>query len=302
LNRERRFALEARLASAVGALVARLPRRAMLALGRCLGRLWGWLDGRHRAIAADNLRRAFPDWDEARVQRTARAVYAHFGQVILDILWLERRSLDEALALTDPVGEEHPRSAIAEGRGALFFTCHLGNWELQGLALGSIVGGAGVVGRPLDNPALDARLAAFRARGGNAFISKHRALQQVMRLLREGKGVAFLIDQNVQAGDGIFVEFFGRPAATTTVVAALAVKTGCPIVSGYSVLGRDGRYRLVYTPRIEWTPSGDRERDIADLTQVLTHRIESYVREAPEQWLWIHRRWKTQPGSGTSGR
>lgn len=298
MKRERRYALEAWLAAAVGAVVSRLPRRVMLAIGRFLGRVWALLDPRHVAIAADNLRRAFPDWDEARVARTARAVYAHFGEVLLDIFWLEGRSREELEALIDVEGAEHASSAVAAGRGVLFTTCHIGNWELQGIASGWLLGGVGVVGRPLDNPALDARLAAFRLKGGNVVISKHRALPQVMRLLKGGKGVAFLIDQNVQQSDGIFVDFFGRKAATTTAVAALAVKTRCPIVCGYSLLRPDGRYRLVYTPPIEWTPSGDREADIRHLTQKLTHLIESWVREAPEQWLWIHRRWKTQPPAG----
>ena len=298
MKREGRYALEARLASVVGAVVSHLPRRFMLALGRLLGRVWAGLDPRHVAIASDNLRRAFPDWDEARVARTARAVYAHFGQVLLDILWLEEKSREEMEALIDVEGGEHPRSAVAGGRGVLFATGHIGNWELAGIALGWLAGGTGVVGRPLDNPALDARLTAFRVKGGNVVISKHRALPQVMRLLRDGKGVAFLIDQNVQPSDGIFVDFFGRPAATTTAVAALAVKTRCPIVAGYTLLRPDGRYRLVYTPPIEWTPTGDREQDIARLTQKLTHLIESWVREAPEQWLWIHRRWKTRPPTG----
>jgi KDO2-lipid IV(A) lauroyltransferase len=295
VRRDRRFALEARLAAAVGAVVSRLPRRALLALGRCLGRAWSWLDPRHVAIAADNLQRSFPEWDRARVRRTARAVYAHFGQVVLDLLWLERRSREEIEALVDSEGGEHPRAAASEGRGALFVTCHMGNWELHGMALGWMLGGMGVVGRPLDNPALDARMTAVRVRAGNTMISKHRALPQILRLLRDGRAVAFLIDQNVQASDGIFVDFFGRPAATTTAVAALAVKTGCPVLVGYSLLGKDGRYRLVHLPRVEWTPSGDREQDVARLTQQLTGCIESFVRLAPEQWLWIHRRWKTQP-------
>jgi Kdo2-lipid IVA lauroyltransferase/acyltransferase len=295
VRRERRFALEAGLARLVGAVVSCLPRRLMLAMGRGLGRAWAAIDRRHVAIAADNLRRAFPEWDEARVGRTARAVYAHFGQVLLDILWLEARSREQVEALIDVEGGEHPRAAVAEGRGVLFATCHIGNWELQGIATGWMLGGMGVVGRPLDNPALDARLSAFRTRGGNIVISKHRALPQILRLLRERRGVAFLVDQNVQESDGIFVEFFGRPAATTTAVAAFAVKTGCPVVAGYSLLGPDGRYRLVYTPRLEWTPSGDRAADVARLTQELTRLIESWVRAAPEQWLWVHRRWKTQP-------
>ena len=296
MKRERRYALEAWLVAAVGAVVSRLPRRIMLGLGRFLGRAWALFDPRHVAIAADNLRRAFPEWGEARVQDTARAVYAHFGRMLLDILWLERRSREEVLALTDVEGDEHVTAALAEGRGVLFPTAHIGNWELQGIAHAWVHGGTGVVARPLDNPALDARLSAFRVRCGNILISKHWAIPQVMRLLREGRAVAFLMDQNVQESAGIFVDFFGRPAATTTAVAAFAVKTRCPVVPGYSLLRPDGRYRLIYTPRVEWTPSGDRRADIARLTQLLTHRIESWIREAPEQWLWVHRRWKTQPG------
>jgi Kdo2-lipid IVA lauroyltransferase/acyltransferase len=107
--------------------------------------------------------------------------------------------------------------------------------------------------------------------------------------------VAIVIDQNVQEKDGIFVDFFGRPAATTTVAAALAVKTGCALVPGRATLGADGRYRAVYDPAIEWTPSGDKQADIARITQALTRVIEGWIREHPDQWLWIHRRWKTQP-------
>jgi KDO2-lipid IV(A) lauroyltransferase len=153
----------------------------------------------------------------------------------------------------------------------------------------------GVIARPLDNRALDARLGAFRARSGNIIISKRRALPDILRLLRQGQGVAMLIDQNVQEADGIFVDFFGRPAATTTAAAALAVKTGCALLPCYCEAKPDGRYRLVYETPHEWTPSGSRQDDIARITQGLTGRIEAWVRGRPEQWLWIHRRWKTRP-------
>jgi KDO2-lipid IV(A) lauroyltransferase len=109
--------------------------------------------------------------------------------------------------------------------------------------------------------------------------------------------VAILIDQNVQEKDGIFVDFFGRPAATTTVAAALAVKTGCALLPAHTIIGPDGRYRAVYEPPLEWTPSGDTQADIARLTQELTRVIEGWIREHPDQWLWIHRRWKTQPSA-----
>ncbi len=295
--RQRREAL---WADAVGALVRRLPRSFTLALGRGLSGLYADLDRRHVAIACDNLRRAFPHWDEVRVQRTARGVYAHFGQVLLDLLWLRGRPRDEILPLLAFAGLEHSETALRHGRGALMVSAHIGNWELHAIAHGLVFGAVHVVGRPLDNPQLDERLVALRQMGGNVVISKRRALPQILEGLRANRMVAVLIDQNVQAKDGIFVEFFGRPACTTTVAAALAVKTGCALVPCHARLLDDGRYKLMLDPPLAWTPSGDRQADIAALTQRLTAVIEGWVRETPEQWLWLHRRWKTQPG-GTLG-
>jgi KDO2-lipid IV(A) lauroyltransferase len=269
----------------------------VLAIGRAMGRLWAMLDPRHRAIAADNLRRAFPDWAEARVQETARAVYRHFATVLLDILWMEGRSPAELAALADVEGLEHLKAALARGRGVVSPLAHLGNWELQGVSTAPLIGPSAVIARPLDNPALDRRLVAFRTATGNGVIYKQKALAQVLKTLREGRLVAIMIDQNVQAKDGIFVSFFGRPACTTTVAAALALKTGCPIVPARCVLRADGRYRMAYGPPVEWSGSGRRDEDLAGLTQHLTSIIEGWVRETPEQWLWLHRRWKTQPGA-----
>lgn len=295
MTRERRFLWEARAARWVGACVRLLPRGVMLRLGRALGRLLGDLDRRHLTIVRDNLRRAFPEWDEPRVRRTARDVYGHFGRVLVDILWLDGRSREEMLALVDVVGGQHLEAVRANDRGCAFVTAHLGNWEVVGIAHGWIFRPMSVVARPLDNPALDARLVAFRARSGNAVIYKQKALAQILRTLRENREVAFLVDQNVQAKDGIFVDFFGQKAAATTVVAALAVKTGALVLPGHSVMTPDGRYQLVYDAPIRWAPSGDREADIAALTQQITSVIEGWVRATPEQWLWMHRRWKTQP-------
>ena len=295
MKRERRHALEAALAAAVSAVVRRLPRRVVLAAGRRLGRLWAALDPRHLAIAADNLRRAFPDWDEPRVQSTARGVYAHFATVLLDILWMEGRPVEELLALADVEGLEHLTHALAQGRGVVSPLAHLGNWEFQGVTTAPLIGPSAVVARPLDNPALDRRLVSFRASTGNIVIYKQKALPLVLKNLHEGRIVGIVVDQNVQAKDGIFVRFFGRPASTTTVAAALALKTGCPIVPARCVLRGDGRYRMVYGPPVAWSSSGRRHEDIARLTQDIATVIEGWVREAPEQWLWLHRRWKTQP-------
>jgi KDO2-lipid IV(A) lauroyltransferase len=281
----------------VSVVVRRLPRRAVLATGRRLGLAWARLDVRHLAIAAENLRRAFPDWDEARVDRTARGVYAHFGTVILDLLWMEGRPVEELLALADLDGVEHLQNARAAGRGVISPSAHFGNWEVQAVASVPLVGPVASIARPLDNPALDRRLVALRTSTGNTVIYKQKALAHVMKTIRDGGIVAVLIDQNVQEKDGIFVRFFGRPASTTTVAAAVALKTGCAIVPVHCALQPNGRYLMSYGPPVEWAGSGRRDEDVAALTQHLTTLVEGWVRERPEQWLWLHRRWKTQPSA-----
>jgi KDO2-lipid IV(A) lauroyltransferase len=301
VTRERRHALEATLASGVSAVVRRLPRRLVLVLGRALGRLWGALDRRHLMIAADNLREAYPEWDEKRILSTARGVYAHFGTILFDILWMEGRAGEELLAITDVEGLEDARAAVASGRGVVCPTGHFGNWEFQGVASALLTGPFSVVARPLDNPELDRRLVGLRTSTGNAVIYKRRALSQIMQTIRTGGIVAIVIDQNVQEKDGVFVDFFGRPACTTTVAAAVALKTGCVILPVHCPLGPDGRYRMIYGPPVEWEGGGGGPEDVAALTQRLTSTIEGWVREHPEQWLWLHRRWKTRPSSTLPG-
>ncbi len=301
MKRERRHALEAALVAVVSAIVRRLPRRAVLGAGRRLGRVWGALDRRHLEVAATNLRQAFPDWSEERVQATARGVYAHFGAVLLDLLWMEGRPAGELLALCDLEGIEHLQAARAAGRGVIAPSGHFGNWELQAIASVPLVGHISMIARPLDNPALDRRLVKLRTAGGNTVFYKRKAVARVLTALRDGDIVAILIDQNVQAKDGIFARFFGRPACTTTVAAAIALKTGCAIVPVHCNLQRDGRYRMAYGPPVEWAGTGRRDEDVAVLTQHLTTIIEGWVRENPEQWLWLHRRWKTLPPPASSG-
>lgn len=296
MSKTTRYRLEAGAAAAVGALVRRLPRPLVLALGRGLGRLWAAIDRRHRGVVIGNLKPSFPDWDAGRLERVARGVYAHFGAVLLDLLWMEQRSGERLLRLVEFEGEENYRAAAARGRGILYCTAHLGNWEIHAIAHAAKNETLSVVARPLDNPALDARLVSLRSATGNNVIYKRRALPSVLRELRAGRAVAMLLDQNVQAEDGIFVEFFGRPAATTTVAAALALKTGCALVPVWTELRRDGRYVLRYEPALEVGQPAERDAEIARLTQAIARRTEDWIRRAPEQWLWMHRRWKTQPG------
>jgi KDO2-lipid IV(A) lauroyltransferase len=279
----------------MGVIARVFPRRARLGLGRSLGRLLAAADRRHVAIARDNLRRAFPAWDEAAILGTAQSVYAHFGAVLLDLFWLQGRTRADLEGLVEFDGIEHLHHAEAAGRGLLFPTAHFGNWEVAGIAHGALVRPLHVIARPLDNPLLDRRLTALRTQSGNSIIYKRQALPSVLRVLRSNGAVALLIDQNVVETEGVFVEFFGRPACTTPVVAALHLKTRCAVVPSRAVLLPNGRYRVIFGPPLEWQPTGDRSADLVGMTQALTRRVEGWVREAPEQWLWMHRRWKTQP-------
>jgi KDO2-lipid IV(A) lauroyltransferase len=298
VTRESRFRLEANAAAALTFLVRWLPRRLVLALGRSLGAFYARLDRRHVAVAMENLHHAFPDWDEARRLETALGVYRHFGAVILDLLWMQDRGREEILGIVAFAGSEHVEAALRRGKGFICATGHIGNWEAHAVGHGHAFATAAVVGRPLDNPALDARLVRLRSSSGNAVVSKRRALPDILRFLRANKAVAILMDQNVQEDDGIFVSFFGRPASTTPVAAAIAAKTGCAILPGHGVLQPDGRYLVTYEEPLYFESRGDRKADVARLTQELTTRIEAWVRAHPEQWLWIHRRWKTQPKAG----
>ena len=295
MRRERRHALEAALASAMSAIVRRLPRPAVLALGRGLGRLWAALDRRHLRIAEANLRAAFPDWDEARLRATARGVYRHFGAVLLDLLWMEGRSAQELLALADVEGVEHMVRARAAGRGVVGPTGHFGNWEFQAVASVPLVGNVSAIARPLDNPHLDRRLVALRTATGNRVIYKQRALVQVLKAIRDGGIVAVLIDQNVQPEDGVFVDFFGRPAGTTPALGAFHLRTGAPLLPVFCCPAAAGRYRLRILPPIAFVPGEDVGADVLKITGICTKIIETAIREDPSSWLWVHDRWRSRP-------
>ena len=151
-----------------------------------------------------------------------------------------------------------------------------------------------VIARPLDNPILDRRLVQLRSGAGNAVIPKRRAVRETMRALARGAGVAILIDQDARE-DAVFVPFFGRLAATTPTLALLALRTEAPIVPVFARVETDGSISVHIEPAVESRPTGDRDADVLRLTAACTAIVERWARRNPEQWLWMHRRWKTRP-------
>jgi len=188
-------------------------------------------------------------------------------------------------------GEERVRLAYAQGKGVLFVTGHFGFWELHAVVHALQLAPIGVLARALDNPYLNDLLERIRQRTGNTVIYRQGTIRRVMRMLQTGQGVAVLIDQHIQSRDAIYVDFFERPAATTPAVAALALRTGAPVVPVFALPLRGGRYRMIYEHPVE-PPRADSDAAVREFTQRCTDVLEMYVRRHPDLWLWMHRRWR----------
>jgi KDO2-lipid IV(A) lauroyltransferase len=283
-------------------LLRLIPRRWALAAGRGAGLLAWRLDRRHREVAIANIAASLPGAsDPAVAKRISRGCFAHFGAVAVECLLMPYRNPADVERLADWEGRENLERAHGKGRGVLVTSGHLGNWEMVALLQGWAGLPMALVTRPLDNPLLEALLARGRRRSGNEIIHKRRAVRSVLRALRDGWTVALVIDQDFPQSDRIFVDFFGRPAAAAPTLALLALRTGAPIVPVVGLLGPRGRYRIRYLPPIEPPAEGNREAGVLDIMSRCTALLEETIRAHPEQWLWMHRRWKTRPRSRPGG-
>jgi KDO2-lipid IV(A) lauroyltransferase len=283
--------LEYALVAAVGSLVRLLPIPAVRACGTALGRLAYRVDRFHRRVAMDNLAHAFPARSTAELRAVAREMFSHFGRLLLELIKFGSISEQEMLARIDVEGEERVWQAYQQGCGVLFFTGHFGYWEPHAIAHALRFRSIGVLARPLDNPLLHRLLEQIRTRTGNAVIFRQGAIRKVLRELATGRGVAILIDQHLHTPDAVYVDFFGRPAATTSALAALALRTGAPVIPVFALPLPNGRYRLIYEHAVE-PPRADSPDAVRELTQRCTDVLEMYVRRHPELWLWMHRRWR----------
>jgi Kdo2-lipid IVA lauroyltransferase/acyltransferase len=283
----------------VAAVVRRLPRRVAATAGSLLGLAFYALDGPHRRLTRSNLEAAFPRRSRRERDAIARAVFVHFGRLLVELLRFSALTPDEILAACEFVGEERVPHIQAMGKGALFVTGHFGFWELHALAHGHMFGRIAVVARALDNPLLHDLLERMRTATGNAVIYRRGGVRRILRALQQNQGVAVLIDQHIQAADAVMVEFFNRPASTTSAVAALALRTGAPVIPVFTLPLANGKYRMIYEHPVE-PPAGDGPEALREFTQRCTDVLEMYVRRYPHLWLWMHRRWRDveQPAAG----
>jgi KDO2-lipid IV(A) lauroyltransferase len=278
-------------------LVRALPMRAVLGLGTLLGRAFYVFDGPHRRLAVSNLEAAFPVRSHAECRAIAREMFSHFGRLLAALLKFSTMRPSDMLAIVEFDGEDRVVHAHAQGRGVLLFTGHFGFWEINALVHALELKPMAVLARPLDNPLLHDLLESVRRSTGNAVIYRRGAIRRVLRALGRNQAVAILIDQHMSSSEAIYVDFFNRPAATTSALAALALRTGAPVVPVFALPLPDGRFRMVYEHAVE-PPRTDDPDAVRDFTQRCTDVLEMYVRRYPHLWLWMHRRWRDVDPAG----
>ena len=289
-----RYSLEFAAVAMVAATVRTLPRPVNVLIGKTLGYTFYALDRQHRRLTIENLAAAFPNRSPAELRAIARGVFGHFGSLLTEILRFSGLSHEQMLASVEFEGTERVTQAHAQGKGAIFITGHFGYWELQALAHALRMPPTSVVVRALDNPKLNRWLEDVRTSTGNSVIHRRGGLRRILRALADNRSVAVLIDQHINTADAVVVDFFDRPAATTSAVAALALRTGAPVIPVFAVPMKNGRYRMIYEHPVE-PPPADSPDALREFTQRCTDVLEMYVRRYPHLWLWMHRRWRDVP-------
>jgi KDO2-lipid IV(A) lauroyltransferase len=275
-----------------------VPRAVALPVVDLLAGIVYCADPYHRRIADINLRIAFPGLGPADRRRIARRSFQNTGRNLLEIsrMPLLRRETIPLLVEYDPDnGLGNYLAAHSRKKGVLYLTGHFSAWELLPAAHAVYGYPLSFVTRPLDNRALEAYLLQMRMLPGNQVISKKNAARLILQALRSGGDVGILMDQNTSHQEGVFADFFGLPAATSTSIARFALRTDAAVVPVFLTPMQKGRYRMKFLPYLELIRTGDDEHDIEVNTRHFNRALESIIREHPDSWLWGHKRWKNQP-------
>jgi Kdo2-lipid IVA lauroyltransferase/acyltransferase len=250
---------------------------------------------RLRRVAARNLSLALPELEDARHQAIIDGVFRSMARLLVSFAKFPSIRRDNLQRWIRPEGYEHFENALRAGRGVLFATAHLGNWELSAYAHALLASPMNVVVRPLDNPIIDALIERRRALSGNRILWKKDFARAILKALAANEAVGILIDQNASLEASVFIDFFGVPASAATSFARFAAHSGAAVIPGFALWSEEERrYVLRFYPALPIT--GDLARD----TQALQSQLEAVIRAYPDQWLWVHRRWKTRPPGAPS--
>jgi len=273
-----------------------LPRSAARFVGATFAAMAYAVRARLRRAAMFNLRLAFPDWTDAQRRRAIRGMVRQIGWMAGEFSQFPKYTRERIEEIVVVDGFDHFDAARRRGKGVLFLTGHMSAWELAPFAQALYGYPLHFLVRPIANGRVDALINSYRCRSGNQPIEKNRSARAILRILADGGTVGVLADHNTDLEESVFVDFFGVSASTTSGLARIALRTGAAVVPGFLFWDEvRQKYCLQFQPAVELLRTGNEEADVVENTARFTRVIEDFVRAHPDQWLWVHRRWKTRP-------
>lgn len=282
-----------RLLAKFTTFIASVPHKRIKSVGRVLGMLMYGIDVRHRRIVRRNLKFVYSEWPAERVKKNSKRIFQNLGITILEICQMICFSSDDILKKVKIRGEEHLLNAMQNNKGVILITAHLGNWEIAPLFWPLYFKTAlTVVARQIQNKIINRWIHGLRTRFGSRIIYKDVALPEMTRTLRQGKVLAILIDQGTKSSLGVKIKFFNKFATTTPGAALLAMRCKSPVLPGFCTRNDDGLFTIRLEPPLVLKRTDDLSADLRTNTQIMTDAIETMVRKYPEQWFWVHKRWR----------
>jgi KDO2-lipid IV(A) lauroyltransferase len=286
------YALVWVIVKTVGSLPRRLARAAAIGLAQAVY----VLHPRLRWVGMRNLEFAFPEKSRRQCASILRGVFTSLGRQLAELCLFPKYTAENVSDIVVYDGFENFERALARGKGVLFLTAHLGAWELSAFAHSLYGHPLHIVMRSLDNPRIDSLARQYRTMHGNSTVDKDDFVRGLLSAMNAGETVGILMDTNMTPPQGVFVDFFGIPACTASGLARIALRTDAAVLPGFTIWDPTlKKYRLRFDPAAQLIRTGNSDKDIVANTQLFTKIIEKYVRLYPDQWLWIHRRWKTRP-------
>lgn len=274
-----------------------MPLFIVRGLGACVGFIFGRVLRHHRDDAFEALERSIPELSSEERKKTINRMYGLQGIHFIEFIWYSMKGLGRVAQAVEVEGREHVDEALERGKGIIALTAHIGCFELMPMATAAMGYKLSTIVKKIKDEAVNEVVEKLRTHQGLTFLASRNAYRDCLKALRRNEAVGMIIDQNMTRDQGIFVDFFGRPACTSPGLAFMAAQSQAPVVPVFIYRKPDGNFRLKIHPMLE--PPADRsEGAVHEATQAYNHMIEDAVREAPEQWIWMHRRWKTKQLEG----